>query len=211
MPGRIPTKQRGDSSNPAHNRQIVTLFNTQLFLNLFQRHTLRLRNHCLHPNKLKNHHAGKKRKHITGREGGDHPREESREQGGEDPVSEAAKSLTFRAMTIGKYLRDKNPNHRSLADRVGGDESEDANRHDREMTCKESPGNETERCDVAERANIKKGAPAESVNQPEADKSKNQIGHANTNGLQQGRFRTQARKFKDAGSKVQNRVDAGWL
>jgi len=40
-------------------------------------------------------------------------------------MSETAQSLAFRAMPIGKYLGDENPNHRPLTDRVRGDEGED--------------------------------------------------------------------------------------
>src|ERR1035437_3659863 len=52
------------------------LFDAQLFLDLLQRDSLRLWNHCLHPNQLENHHAGKKRENGTGRERGHHLREE---------------------------------------------------------------------------------------------------------------------------------------
>jgi hypothetical protein len=51
---------------------------------------------------LQNHHAGEEQENVTGRELGDHRQEESGEQGGKDPVREAAERLTFRAMTIGK-------------------------------------------------------------------------------------------------------------
>jgi hypothetical protein len=56
---------------------------------------------------LQNHHAGKEQEDVTGRELGDHRRKEGCEQGREDPVSEAAERLTFRAMAIGKYLGDE--------------------------------------------------------------------------------------------------------
>src|SRR5258708_23727297 len=106
------------------------LTDPQLSLNLLQRHALRLRNHRLHPKQLENHDAGKERENVTGREGGDHPREKSREQGGKDPMREAAKGLTFCAMAIGEYLGDKDPNHCALADRVSSDECKNAYRHD---------------------------------------------------------------------------------
>src|SRR5882762_2084077 len=80
------------------------LLNSQLCLDLLQRNALGLRDQCLHPYELENHHAGKKREHVTGRECGDHLGEESGEQGGENPVREAAEGLAFRTMAIGKYL-----------------------------------------------------------------------------------------------------------
>jgi hypothetical protein len=79
----------------------------QLPLNLLQRRALRLRNHRLHPDELQHHHAGKERENVAGRKAGDHLREESCEQGGEDPMREAAERLALRAMAIGKYLGDK--------------------------------------------------------------------------------------------------------
>lgn len=132
----------------------MPLFDPQLLLDLLQRYTLRLRNHRFHPNQLENHHAGKERENVSGREGRDHPREERCEQRGEDPVREAAQRLTLRAMTIGKYLRNKHPNDGALADCVGSDEGEDAHRHDREMIAEKGPGHEAERGDVAERTDV---------------------------------------------------------
>src|SRR5579864_7683610 len=105
-------------------------------------------------------------------------------------------------MTIGKYLGDKKPNNRSLPDRVRGNKGEDTNRHERKMLGKEGPCHEAKRSDVAERADIKKRAPAESVNQPQADKSKDEIGHANSDGLQQSSLCGKAREFKDAGREI---------
>src|SRR5579863_10497896 len=161
----------------------LSLSDPQLFLNLLQWHALRLWNHGLHPNELQNHHAGKEQENITGREHSDHLREEGCEQGGEDPVREAAKRLTFRAMTIRKYFGNENPDDRSLADRVGSNKSEDANWNDGKMTCKESPRDQAERGDVAERTNIKKRATAQPVNQPEPDKRENEIGDSDADGL----------------------------
>src|SRR3978361_670205 len=79
------------------------------------------------------------------------------------------------------------------------------------MLGKEGPCDQAERGNIAERANVKKRAPPQSVNQPETDESENQIGHANTNRLKQRSFCAQAGEFKDAGSEIQNRVDAGEL
>src|SRR5579864_1796557 len=105
-------------------------------------------------------------------------------------------------MTIGKYFRDKNPNNRSLPDRVRGNEGEDTNRHERKMLGKEGPCHEAERSDVAKRSDIKKRAPAQPVNQPQADKSKDEIGHANSDGLQQSGFCGKASEFEDAGREI---------
>src|ERR1019366_2315122 len=130
----------------------------------------------LQPNQLENHHAGEEREDVTRWKGGDHLREESREQSGEDPVREAAESLTFRAMAVGKYLGDENPDDRSLTDRVRGDEGKDTNRHDRVMLRKEGPRNEPEKSKEAKRANEEKRAAAQPVNEPEADKGEGEIG-----------------------------------
>ncbi len=74
------------------------------------------------PVKNEKTYAGWKRRH--------HPGEKSREQRGEDPMGEAAQGLTFGAVAIGKYFGDEDPDHRSLADGVGGDEGENAHGHD---------------------------------------------------------------------------------
>src|ERR1039457_1371981 len=76
------------------------------------------------------------------------------------------------------------------------------------MICKEGPGDETQRGNVAERADIEKSTPSQPVNQPEADKGENEIGDANPDGLQERGFCAEAGKFKYAGREVQNRIDA---
>src|ERR1700676_4946091 len=188
-----------------------SLFDAQLFLDLLQRHCLRLRNHRLHPNKLQNHHAGKEREHVAGWESGDHLWEKSRQEGGEDPVRKAAEGLTFGTMAVGKYLGDENPDDRSLANGVRGDEGEDTNRHDAVMLRKKSPGNQTERADVSERADNEKRAATQPVNEPKANKREDEIGQADANGLQQRGFRAQPGKFKYARREIENRIDAGEL
>src|SRR4029077_19687790 len=169
------------------------------------------RNQRLHPDKLQNHHAGKEREDVTRRKCRDHLRKESRQQGGEDPVRKAAESLTFGTMTVGKDLGDKDPDDRSLTDRVRGNEGEDANRHDAVMLRKKSPCNQTERADVSERPDKEKRATAQPVNEPQTDKGKDEIGKADADGLQQRCFRRQSGKFKYARSEIKNRIDAGKL
>src|SRR5262249_55270752 len=138
----------------------------------------------------------------------DHSWEKCCQQCGEDPVRKAAESLAFCAIAIGKYFRDENPDHGSLSDGMGGDEGKDACRHDAVVSGKESPGNETERSDVAVRANKQKRAAPEPVDQPESDEGKDQIGQANANRLQQRGFGAESCEFEDARREVENRVDA---
>src|SRR5579864_5126859 len=76
------------------------------------------------------------------------------------------------------------------------------------MLRKESPRSEAKRSDVTERANIKKSAPAESIDQPEPDEREYKIGDTDADRLQQRRLRAQAGQFKDARGEVQNCVDA---
>jgi hypothetical protein len=66
---------------------------------------------------------------------------------------------------------------------------------------KEGPCREAKRSDVAERADIKKSAPAQPVNQPESDKSENQIGDANADRLQQRGFCARPVSSKMRGAK----------
>src|ERR1700722_15221287 len=126
-------------------------------------------------------------------------------------MGETAESLTFGAMAIRKYLGDENPDDRALPNRVRGDEGEDADRNERKMIGKERPRDQAQRDDVAERADIEKSAAAQPVNQPEADKSENEISDADADGLQQRSLCPETGKFKDARRKIQNGVDAGQL
>jgi len=59
-------------------------------------------------------------------------------------MGETAQGLAFRAMTVGKYFGDKDPNDCALADCVGRDEGKDADRDDRVMLGEERPCNQTE-------------------------------------------------------------------
>src|SRR6266536_2184355 len=138
-------RQRWACSRWSAPPRAALLFDAQLFLDLLQRHALCFRHHGLDPEELEHHHAGKKQEHITGWEGSDHLREKSRKQRGEHPVRETAEGLPFGAMAVGKYFRYEDPNDGSLADRVGGNEGEYADWHDREMVSKEGPGNQAER------------------------------------------------------------------
>src|SRR5579863_10344232 len=119
-------------------------FDAQLPLDLFERHALGFGDHGLYPKELEAHHAGKEGENVARRKGGDHPGEECGERGGKDPVGETAEGLTFGAMAVGEYLRDKDPDDSSLADGVGSDEGEDADRHDREMLGEKRPRSRAE-------------------------------------------------------------------
>src|ERR1700726_1881292 len=79
------------------------------------------------------------------------------------------------------------------------------------MVGKKRPGDETKRGDIAERADVEEGSAAQAVNQPETDKSENEIGDADPDGLQQCSFCGEARQFKDTRREIQNRVDPGHL
>src|SRR5580698_1200568 len=144
------------------------LLDAQLFLNQLQWHAFGFRHHRFHPDQLQHHHAGEERENVPGREMRDHLWEESREQRGEYPMRETAQRLAFRTMPVGKYLRDENPDNRSLTNRVGGDEGEDAYRHNGVMIGKKSPGHKAERGNISERADVEQRAAAETIDQPES-------------------------------------------
>jgi hypothetical protein len=76
-------------------------------LELLQRDASGFGNHRLNPQELQAHHPGKKGKHISGMECRHHLWKKSREQGGKDPVREAAQGLTFGTMAIRKYFGDE--------------------------------------------------------------------------------------------------------
>src|SRR5579872_1232292 len=136
------------------------LFDSQLVLNLLQRHSFGLGHHRLHPNQLQDHHAGKERENVARREGSDHLGKERGERSSENPVREAAQRLAFGAMTVGKNLGDEDPDHRSLADGMRRDESKNTRRHDGVMLRKESLSDQAERSNVAERADIEQSSAA---------------------------------------------------
>src|ERR1700686_686308 len=79
------------------------------------------------------------------------------------------------------------------------------------MVRKEGPRDEAERSDIAKRADVQRGGPSQPVKQPESDKSENEIGDSDTDGLQKGGLCAQTCEFKDARCEVQNRIDAGKL
>ena len=58
---------------------------------------------------------------------------------------------------------------------------------------------------------IQQRAPAQPVNEPQTDKSEDQIGHANADGLEQRGFLAQTGHLKNARRKIENGIDAGEL
>ena len=82
----------------------VTLLDAHLPLDLLEWYAFRFRNHRPHPQQLKHHHSGKERENVAWRKYPDHLRKERGEQGGENPVREAAERLPFCPMTIRKDL-----------------------------------------------------------------------------------------------------------
>ena len=97
-------------------------------------------------------------------------------------MCETAEGLTFRTLTVGKDFGNENPDDRALSNSVRSDKGEDANRHDGVMLREEGPSHQTERGDVAERADIEQGAAAEPVDEPEANECEDQIGDADAKG-----------------------------
>src|SRR5208337_581140 len=91
---------------------------------------------------------------------------------------------------------------------VRSHKSKDASRDNSQMRGEERPGSEPERKDVADRPNEQQRATAQPVYQAQAHKSKNEIGHANADGLEQGGFGAQPGQFKDPRRKVEDGVDA---
>src|SRR3954463_2161211 len=98
-----------------------------------QRDTFSFWHHKFNPDQVQHHHEAEKGEDVSGREGGDHAREERREKRRKYPVGGAAERLASGAMAVREDLRDEYPNDRALSYGVCCDEGEDARRHDREM------------------------------------------------------------------------------
>ena len=73
------------------------------------------------------------------------------------------------------------------------------------------PRAQPERGDVAERADVEQRAPAQPVDQPEADEGEDEIRDADADGLQQRGLCAEAGQLEDARREVEDRVDAGEL
>src|SRR5450631_1072243 len=98
--------------------------------------------------------------------------------GGEYPVRRAAQRLSFGSLTIRENFGDKNPYNGALPDGVCGNERENTYRHQSVMPRKERPRDQSERCDVSERSDEQKRPATAPINEPQPDKCKDQIGHA---------------------------------
>src|SRR3954452_15624148 len=122
------------------------------FLHVFERYSLRLRHHQYYPNELEDHHAAKEQEDGAGRKRAGDRREKRGEQRGKNPVSGAAERLPRGAELIREDFRNENPDHRPLADGVGGDESEDEHRQERRVIGVRSPGAKSQGGNVAEGA-----------------------------------------------------------
>src|ERR1041385_5972277 len=180
-------------------------------LDLLERHAFGLRNHRQHPHELQRHHPAEEEKDRPGREVAHHQWERGGEQRGEHPVCRAAERLARRAVGVGEDLGDQNPDHGALADRVRRDKGEDAGRHDGDVAGIEGPRAEAERRDVAERADEQQRAPAEPVDEPEADEGEDEVRDADADRLQQRRLLAETGEAEYARREVEDRVDAGEL
>ena len=88
-------------------------------------------------------------------------------------------------MSRWKDLRNQNPYHSTLPNRVSGDECENTSSYDAVRLRKIGVGAKSQRDDVTCRANVQQSAAAETVDQPEPDKRKDQIGDSNPKRLKQ--------------------------
>src|SRR5450755_1123728 len=128
--------------------------NAQPLLNLLQRNPFSLRDHRFYPQKLQAHHPGKEGEHVSRMKRRNHFGEECGKQSGEDPVRETAKRLAFGAMTVGKYLRDKNPDDCALANGMCRNKGNNAGRNDGVTLRKKCPRDQPKRQNVAERTYV---------------------------------------------------------
>jgi len=170
--------------------------------------TLGFGHHHFHPYELEDHHEAEEEEHVSGGEGRHHRREKQGEEGGENPVGEAAERLALRPVTVRENLRDQDPDDRSLSDRVRCNERKHARGNDGKRFGEERPRTKAERGDVAKRADVKQGAATEAVDQPEADESKDQVGDPDADRLEQCRFLPQTGELENARCEIQDRIDA---
>src|ERR1043166_1782531 len=126
----------------------------QALLHFFKGDAFGLGHHQLHPDKLQDHHAAEEQEDITGSKRGDHFGEKRGEQGGKDPMSEAAQRLAFGAMAVGKNLGDKYPDDRALSNGVGADERKNAGRDNGKMFAEECPRSEEHTSELQSRFGI---------------------------------------------------------
>ena len=78
-------------------------------------------------------------------------------------------------------------------------------------SAEERPRAQPQRGDVAERADIQQRAPAEPVNEPQADEREDEIRDADADRLQQCRLLAEPGEFEDARREVEDGIDAGEL
>ena len=182
---------------------------TQPFLHLLERDALGFRHHELHPEQLEHHHAAEKEEDAAGRKDRNHFGKKGGQERGKDPMGGAAQGLALGAIAVGEDFGDKYPDDGTLAHGMRGDEREDTGGDDAEMQREKGPGRKSQGKNVAKGANEKEGAPTQPVDQPQANKSEDQIRDANADGLQERRFGAQAGHFKNTRGKIKDGIDAG--
>src|SRR5450631_2437965 len=114
-------------------------------------------------------------------------------------------------MTVGKYLRNENPDDRALAYGVCRDECENTRGNDGVVRRKKCPRDQPKGHNVAKRTYIQKRPPSQAVNQPESDEGEHQVGYPNSHRLQQRGLGPEPGKLKESWSEVQDCVNARQL
>ena len=138
-----------------------------------------------------------------------HERREYRgEQRGDDPVRRAADRLAGGPVGVREDLRDEDPDHGPLADGMGGDEGEDAGRHDRKIAGRKCPRTQPQRNDVAQRSDHQQRPPAEPIDEPQAHEREHEVRDADADRLQKRRLLAHAGQFEDPRREVEDRVDS---
>src|SRR5690606_40898541 len=102
------------------------------------------------------HHRGEKREYPRGAEAGGEKGKYIRNYRGEDPMGEAADGLPVCAYLVGEYLRNKYPDHTSLAYGMGSDEQEDEIRQvgGTDHAPGKGPGDQGQRYQITHRADV---------------------------------------------------------
>jgi hypothetical protein len=75
------------------------------------------------------------------------------------------------------------------------------------MAAEESPGHQSQRADIPERADEQKRATSQAIDEPKPYEGKHEIGEPDADRLKQSRFGSQSGEFEDARCEIENRVD----
>ncbi len=140
------------------DKVLALLFQTTFHFLKF--YTLCFRNKKMNPAQLKHHHHTKNSEYVFRFQMLGHDGEKQCDESGKEPMGKTSKCLSICPIFIGKYLTDQYPDHCTLTNTMGSDESKNKYRNQTFTSICKCKCNSAKRNNVSKGSDIQQGSSA---------------------------------------------------